>query len=607
MKMNRKSLYAVLGLLLTFPAFPFSAMAQRGGTGAYDEKVLVTAPYQPSLGGLDKSLFVPSTLDTVLRSPVMDYQILSRPFSPTYPIDNIKPAKLLGEPIPKLYNNSIRLGFGYPLSPLAELNFGVGRNRKYELGVFYRHHSAFGHLKGYDRFKTDHSLNEAHLTGRIFADKFVSSVELYYGQKAVNCYGLGNAAYADSSIWRNVELEDYADQPRRWYQNARGVVSFTDNARTEDALRFDAKLDYNLNLTNWRSIENSIIVDGGVSKTLLRDRKSADLFSIGGRIRFEDNTYRDGVNDGYWDGIELETYHRGNELMNAYHFQIQPEIHYEYAFVELDAALVFHVFGNAASSYPNVAKQDRFQFNPVVDLKLHIIDKIFTFFIGTGGGVWRNTVESISSINPYLHPLWFSDLKFTRDKFNAYAGLYGNFSKNIDYRVKVSGHFLQDRLHFDYYRYDYSHYYGFYGYNDFIPCYSGDVFQLKVRGDLNFRWGEKLLAHVDAAYNHYDQRLYYAPAFRANVAFKYNLAGNKLSLYTNLMISSSMKALDRMGQEVTLNPKGCYDWSIGAEYRFIDRMTAFANFGNILAQRYYLWNDYQAYRFNFMAGITFDF
>lgn len=599
--MMRISVYAALLLLGTMAEV--SAQTAKG----YDEKVLVTAPYQPSLGNLNKTLFTPKTLDTNMRAPLMDYQILSRPFRTSYPVENIKPAKVLGEPIEKLRNNSIRIGLGYPLTPLAELNFGIGRSRKYEFGAFYRHHSTFGHIKGYDRFKADQTLNEAHLIGRIFADKFVSSLDISYGQKSVNCYGFGNKAYADSAFWKNVDLEDYEDQVRRWYQNARGVLSFKDNARTAEDLRFDAVLDYNLNLTNWRSIENTIIVEGGVSKEILRDRKSVDGFSIGGRLRFEDNMYRDGVNDGYWEGVDLEKYHRGNELMNAYHFQMQPEIHYTYSFVELDAALVFHFFGNQAATYPDVAKMDKFQFNPVFDLKLHIVDKVFTFFIGTDGGVRRNTVDHISSVNPYLHPLWFSDLKFTRDKFQAYVGINGNISRNIDYRLKVSGHFMEDMLTFDYYRYDYSHYFSFYGYNDFVPYYSGKVFNMKARGDLNFRWGEKLSAHVDATYDYYSKTLYYAPAFRANIAFKYNLAGNRLSLSTNLMISTGMKALDRIGQEVRINPKGCYDWSIGAEYRFIKRMTAFVNLNNILAQRYYLWNDYQAYRFNFVAGITFDF
>ena len=414
-------------------------------TGTYNENVVVTAPYQPSLVLMEKRVFSPKPVDTILSASRMDYEIISRPFFTTYPIENIKPAKILGEPIPRLWNNRVKVGFGNHLSPLAELNFGMGRDRKYEVAAYYRHHSAYGKVKGYDRFKTNHSLNEADVIGRIFSDKFISSLNVIYSQQTVNCYGYGN--------WDTVpdlDLGDYKNQSKRWYQNARGILSFTDNARKAEDLRFDATLDYNLNMTNWRSAENTVIVDGGVSKVVLKDRKSVDVLQIGGRLKFEDNTYRDGIKDGYWkpeEGAEGPTnvYVEGNELLNAWHLNFQPTLYYKYDFVELDAALVFHVFGNSAWGW-QVDKASYFQFNPVVDLKLHVIDKVLTFFIGTGGGVERNTLDKISRINPFLHPTLFSDFEFTRDKFNAYAGLRGNFSKSIDYRIKVSAHFMENVL-----------------------------------------------------------------------------------------------------------------------------------------------------------------
>ncbi len=574
-------------------------------TGTYNENVVVTAPYQPSLVLMEKPVFSPKPVDTILSASRMDYEIISRPFFTTYPIENIKPAKILGEPIPRLWNNRVKVGFGNHLSPLAELNFGMGRDRKYEVAAYYRHHSAYGKVKGYDRFKTNHSLNEADVIGRIFSDKFISSLNVIYSQQTVNCYGYGN--------WDTVpdlDLGDYKNQSKRWYQNARGILSFTDNARNAEDLRFDATLDYNLNMTNWRSAENTVIVDGGVSKVVLKDRKSVDVLQIGGRLKFEDNTYRDGIKDGYWkpeEGAEGPTnvYVEGNELLNAWHLNFQPTLYYKYDFVELDAALVFHVFGNSAWGW-QVDKASYFQFNPVVDLKLHVIDKVLTFFIGTGGGVERNTLDKISRINPFLHPTLFSDFEFTRDKFNAYAGLRGNFSKSIDYRIKVSAHFMENVLSFDYYRYIYS--WGlhsiYYGYNDFVPIYSGNVFNLKLRGDLNFRFGEKILAHLDATYNHYSERLYYSPEFMANLAFKYNIIDG-LSVHTDIRAYTNMKALDRVGDEQTI--KGCFDWSIGAEYRFIKRMTVFLDLNNLLSQRYYMWYDYPSYRFNFMVGLTVDF
>lgn len=580
----------------------------------YNEKVVVTAPYQPSLGAFAKPVFVPRSMDTVLGKLPFECQIISRPFVTSYPIENIKPAKILGEPIPKLYNSSVRAGVGLMgrmPSPFGELNFSVGRSRQYELAVYYRHQSAFGKLKGYDRFKTNHSLNEADVLGRIFADKFITSLDISYGQKLVNCYGYGNNALAPDGVV-DERFNDYRNHPKRWYQNARGILTFEDNATESTDLRFDAKVDYNLNFTNWRSAENSLVVEGGVSKVLLENRLSADVLALGGRIRLEDNTYRDGISDGHYDykivgdltddNSIVKEWVPGNVLRNAYHVDFRPTLYFKYDFVEMNVAMAFHVFGQSGGD--GVKKGTRFQFNPVVDLRLHIIDRILTFFIGTDGGVERNTVQGISEINPYLHPLMYKDLRFTRDKFNAYVGLSGNFSRNIDYRVKVSAHFMEDVLSFDYFRYDYGMYKNYYGYNDFVPEYSGKVFNLRVRGDLNFRWGKQILAHVDATYSLYDKKLYYSPAFKANLSFRYNIV-DKVSVYTRMTGYTNMQAKDRKGQDVTL--KGCFDWSVGAEYRFIKRMTVFLDLNNLIAQRYYQWYDYPSYRFNFMAGLSFDF
>ena len=589
----------VAGLLMPFGSINLQAQDNGKTQGGYNENVVVTAPYQPVLGAVEKPVSVPHTADTTVVIPPSDIQIISRPFATSYPTENIKPAKVLGEPIPKLFNNTVKVGGGNR-GLGVEADFAVGRNRQYEVAAGYRHHSTYGKIKDYDRFKTNYSLNEANVVGRLFGEKFITALEIFYSQRAVNCYGVNNSI--DTNMLNLVDLGDFKKQSKRWFQNARGRLTFTDNAKSFDALRFDATADYNLNLTNWRSIENTAIVEGGVSKVVVQQRRSADMFSIGARFRFEDNMYRDGIKDSYWYGLENEKFHKGNELRNAYHFNLQPQIRFKYEFVELNADMVFHIYGHGGGD--GVAKGTKFQFNPVVDLKLHIIPRAFTFFVGTGGGVERNTVDRISRTNPFLHPLLYPDLKFTRDKFNAYAGLSGNFSRNIDYRVQVSAHFMQDVLSFDYYRYDYSHYFNYYGYNDFRPLYSGSVFNLRVRGDLNFCWTDKIIAHVDAEYSHYGKRLYYMPEFTANLDFRYNVV-NRIWVYTDIKGYTNMKARDRAGRDVIL--KGCFDWSIGAEYRFIKRMTAFVELNNLIAQRYYRWYDVPSYRFNFMAGLSVDF
>ena len=157
----------VAGLLMPFGSINLQAQDNGKTQGGYNENVVVTAPYQPVLGAVEKPVSVPHTADTTVVIPPSDIQIISRPFATSYPTENIKPAKVLGEPIPKLFNNTVKVGGGNR-GLGVEADFAVGRNRQYEVAAGYRHHSTYGKIKDYDRFKTNYSLNEANVVGRLF-------------------------------------------------------------------------------------------------------------------------------------------------------------------------------------------------------------------------------------------------------------------------------------------------------------------------------------------------------------------------------------------------------------------------------------------------------
>ncbi|MEG1498884.1 MAG: hypothetical protein RR393_05615 [Bacteroidales bacterium] len=585
---KKKIKYIVCLILVLFMVNSVSIQGQEppktatSSTSEYNEKVVVTAPYQPTLEAIYKPTLTPSFADTVVEITNVDYDIISRPVNTVYPIENIKPAKVTGEPIPKLFNQHIKIGFGTHLSPLAEAYFSMGRSKQYALSASYRHLSGYGYVKDYHTFKTDHSLNEADVLGEIFADKFTVGLKVNYHQKKVNCYG-----YKDGNHIHSPEMGEFETNPVRWYQNVGGSLFFKDNSTRLDDWKFDAALNYNLNLTNWKSSENFIGVDGGFDKSLLVSDKNVDRLSIGTRIFFGDYTYRDGIRLG--NGV-------GNQLQNAFIFELMPKISYRYSIFQLEGALKLNIFGQGKDPV-------KVQFNPILDLQIHAVENILTAFVGVGGDVERSTVLSISEINPFLHPLDFTDMSFMQDKFQVYLGVKGNFSRNIDYRLQLSVHWKDHVQNFDYYGYR-SGVAGTVGYNDFLPIYTNKVFNFRAKGEVNFRWSERILAHVEATYNYYNKDLSYTPAFEAKVSFRYNI-GNKFIITSEILGYTNMKAFDRYGKPSIL--KGCFDWSVGFEYRFLKRWSTFVNLNNLIAQRYFRWYDYPSYRFNCMLGVTVAF
>lgn len=585
--MSKISFIIGLGLAgcLAVPA----AKAQTADDQPYQERVVVVAPYQPMLDVVRKPLLQPEVpADTTHRIDTAVYEIISRPVQTTYPVENIKPAKVAGEPVERLFNQHLKIGFGNHLSPLAEAYVAMGRSQQYGVAASYKHHSAYGNIKDYSRFKTDHSYNEGDLSGEIFAKKFKVRLELDYRQTKVNAYGIRDGLY-DTIAGLLAMDEDfrkiYRDQPVRWFQNMDGRLSITDRATDPDDWRYDASLYYDFGRNNWHGIENIIEADGGFSKRVAQKSDYVDRLDIGTRVFFGDYLHRT---------------HQDDPVDNAFLLRLEPTVSYHYDIWDLDAGLCFHVFGDSRDG-------NRFQFNPRVRLNVQAVPDILALYVGVDGGVKRNTIQAISDINPFLHPFDVDDLAFSREKLYVYLGVKSNLTREIDFALTASTHWLGNQMSFDYYYYPYqiSVAEGSYvGYNDFKPLYTEKVFQFQLKGELNLHWDDRILAHVEAEYNYYNRSLLYTPAFRGGLMFRYDI-GHKFIVTSEIAGYTNMKAHDHFGREVTL--KGGFDWSAGLEYRFFKRWSAFVNLNNLIAYRYYRWYDYPTYRFNVMAGITFSF
>jgi hypothetical protein len=554
---------------------------QQQPTPSFNERVVVVAPYNPILVRQPSTLiFVPRMNDTstVAVIPHSDYVIYSASEKTEYSIENVKPAKISGEPIDKLFHQHLKIGFGNHLTPLAEAYFSMGRDKNYGVAASYKHLSSHGKIKEYSRYKSNFSNHELDVRGQIFSSPdFTVTLDLNYDYHQVNCYGFNDSE--DTSFVEHFEL---SDQPQRWYQNFGFKAKFEDNAVTPEQWRYTALARYNFNSSVWQSREHSVELLGRVEKKLKYIDKYTDELRVGGIFGLDDNTYSADNND---------------KVNNSYIVRVEPTVYYGFRNFELRGGLRLYVFGD------DMLERTKAQFNPVVDFRYHIVDRILTVFAGFTGGVERNTLEKISNINPYLHPLKADNLSFSQDKFNFYIGLQSSISKNVD--VALKGEFMLRGQMLDFTYNPYLAGTHFEGFNDFIPHYSEDLFFFRVGGEINLRWDERISSHIEATYNYFDKTLYYVPAFEAKVTFRYNIS-NKFIITTDMVGYTNMTGLDRnLRDEVTV--RGGFDWNLGFEYRFFRRWSAFAQVNNLIAQRFFRWYDYPSYRVNFIIGATFSF
>ncbi|MDR1974362.1 MAG: hypothetical protein LBQ31_06765 [Bacteroidales bacterium] len=540
----------------------------------FNEKVVIVAPYQPSLiQQAEAPVFTPEIFDTstVTITPESDYVIYSVPEKTEYPIENMKPARISGEPIDKLFHQHLKVGFGNYLTPLAEAYFSVGRNKNYGFAASYKYLASYGKIKEYSKYKSSFSDHELDLLGHIFKHPdFTVTLGAYYNYHQVNCYGVNDDV--DTTFAHSFDL---SDQPQRWYQNFGFRAKFEDNSTLPEQWKYIATMRYNFNSSAWQSRENSIELLGYIEKKLNYIDRYTDELRAGGIFGFDDYTHNANTADN---------------THNSFIVRVEPTVYYKFMSLELRGGLRLYVFDEKA------------QFNPIVDLKYHIVDKILTAFLGITGNVERNTLEKISNVNPYLHPLTIDNLAFSQDKFNFYIGLKSNISKNID--VAVKGEFMLRSQILNFTQNPYRAGVSYVAYNDFVPVYSEDLFFLKVRGEMNFRWDERISSHIEATYNYFDNILYYTPEFEAKATFRYNIR-NKFIITTDMVGYTNMKGLDRNLNEVTV--EGGFDWNLGFEYRFFRRWSVFAQVNNLIAKRYFRWYDYPSYRVNFIVGATFSF
>ena len=86
--------------------------------------------------------------DAVITDTIQNTVTYSYEISPQKPELNVTPAKLsyskFNPEVPeRFYRNYLKLGFGYPITPLAELSVHNTRNIKYSYGLNFHHFSSW--------------------------------------------------------------------------------------------------------------------------------------------------------------------------------------------------------------------------------------------------------------------------------------------------------------------------------------------------------------------------------------------------------------------------------------------------------------------------------
>ncbi|MCF8371976.1 MAG: hypothetical protein K9H64_10160 [Bacteroidales bacterium] len=536
------------------------------GMAQFDKDVVVTKAYTPTISDAFKLNVMPKIKDTLNFKPEFSYQVVPMMFKTSFEIDPINPAKIVGEPLSRLYGNYVKLGFGSDISPLAEVKINSVRSRKYSYGIEAGHHSSYGSFKiDEHKYYSNFSDNYVRLYGTKFLKNKSLSGKFNYNGNKIKYYG-----FVPKSP--EVAKKDISDQ----MYNHLGA-----SARLKSDRVIKSKIDYDFDLGFYYFADTEKSKESSVSlKADFRDHVKNSLVGFDTRFSLFD---RNSVGD----------------TLQHILVQINPWVQRQAE--EWQATLGANMF-----SLINPDANSETFFYPNIKFQFALADKFLLSYFGFTGKLENHYFLEVAEENPFI---WAGfETKPTQHKKIIFAGFKANISSKLSFDIKATYDEMKDNMLFvvDSIMDDKK--------IQFVTVYDDmDMFNLKA--EVVFNLNEKLDTRIKGNYYSYftlkkEQQAWHKPDFDISLAATYNMQ-DKLLFHTDLFMTGNRYArgelyiaTNKFGE---IKLESTVDVNLGVEYRYTRKISAFLNLNNLIAAKYYQYNYYPTQRFHAQVGVTYAF
>ena len=529
--------------------------------GVIDNTVIVVAAYEPTISDAYKITFNPTMKDTVFETPKLSYGIESNSINTSITLDPIKAAKVVGEPVIKLYKNLIKAGFGNYTTPYFELFANTTRSKTDAFGAHIKYISSSGSIKDYSN--SDYSDLNMEVYGKKYLKKSTLDGEVFFSRNALNYYGYYHPD--------GVNLPQVYTDTKQRYALIGLNTSYYSNYVDSNSLDYKLTLGYSNLSDYYKSSENNVKLGLDVGQNL-------KLFKLANRQAI---------------GLKANLDYYNNTIAgataNTALVKLQPFVSAHLNEYMLYAGLnVSFVTGTESKIY----------FYPVIEGSLAVIPKILKVFAGIKGEVTRNSFKSLSDENPYIQTN--VPLKNANNKFEFYGGIHTSLTKTIDFTARLSTKSIDN---FPLFANDY------YKTNMFTVVYD-NINVFNINSEIQWRTNDKITLLAVANWNQYstnEVKAWHRPTLDAKFSVYYNI-NNKIITHLDIFAFNNMYARtykNGVAEATTIN--GVVDFNLGIEYRVTKIFSAFVNLNNFGTTQYYNWYNYPTQRFNMLAGLTYAF
>lgn len=540
-----------------------------------DTMVNVVKSFLPTIADAYKINDPPAVKDSVPPVPQLTYFINSKKVFTPFTVETLKPAKMVGEPLTKLYPALIKIGIGNYNTPYAELFYNNLRSKDISYGSHLKHFSSSAKMEGYGLGGL--SDNQIGFHGKKFMRKHTITGNLDYNRNVIHYYGYDTALIHLSDTGKN-----YIKQR---YSNIGGNVSlqshYTDSVHTNYFL----KLKYYNLIDFYKTSENNIYAVGDFSGYYEKQ-----LVHLPVTVDYYNNKSTADTANSVLIGLAPYLTASGEKWSTR--------------------------IGVGISIEGNQNNKSRFLFYPNIDFNYNVVENIIIPYAGIRGGLKKNSLKTLTDENPFLVPNPY--MKNTNEKWEMYGGLRGSISKTLSYNARTSYNKSED-MHFfvndnnDLFK------------KGFNVVYN-DATIWNVHGELQFQSDEKIKLIAKGDYNSYtipyekiagtlEPKPWHRPSLQFTFSGNYNLK-DKIVVNADVFVVGkrfAYTASQGQGPGVTViytsinELKTIVDANLSLEYRYSKKLSAFLNFNNLGFKRYEIWNSYPSYKFNFLAGISVIF
>lgn len=530
-----------------------------------DTTFIIVKQFQPTIADAFKIHDVPVVRDSVPPAPKINYSIQSKKVNTPYTVDPIKPAKMVGEPLQRLYPSLVRVGAGTYL--YGEGFYNNTRSKEGSYGAHLRHLSWNGTIdeKGFSGF----SDNEVGVYGKKFLHKSTLSGGLYFDRHVIHYYNY------DTNVVKKLEDNDLI---RQHYFTPSAQVRFQTHFTDTQKINTDSRLKFYRMEDYYGNREARLLLSSDISGYYEKQLFHAPL-----SIDYANNRTAADSNGTILVGL--------TPFIDASGKQWSTRI----------GVGIFVEGGQHSKS--------RFAFAPNIDFNFNVLKNIIIPYGGVTGGIERNSVRSFFNENPFLIPA--AQLENTYTKIKLYGGVRGSLSKSVSYNTRASFASMNNEYFFVNDNSDPLH-------NGFNVVYDNATL-LNLHGELQYQHTEKIKLMVRGDYNSFslknELKPWHKPIWETALGFNYNLRSKIVATADLVLYGTRYSYSPRSGQgfgvqvdATSINElKPVLDASIGLEYRYSKKLSAFLNLNNLGFRSYERWNNYPTHKFNFLAGVTMAF